>query len=71
MEKQENLKIETEEELYTEFNKIFLEFINNDFETPSENAKQILKDLVLCEQKAKEYSVISPNEDLEGNYKKS
>jgi hypothetical protein len=65
--KSKDLIIDTEEELYSNFNKIYQKLKEDEYCINMSDAPSLLKNLNLIESKAKEFSVISPNEEVDGN----
>lgn len=60
------LIIDTEEELISSYISIYNKLKEDEYTIPQPEAAQMIKDLTLIESKAKEYGIISPNEEVEG-----
>ena len=58
--------IDTEEELYEKYTKIYEQLKEDEYTIPMAEAEGLLKKLSLIESKAKEFSVISSNEEICG-----
>ena len=68
METKQALIINSEEELFTAFNKLYKELNEEDFYIDKDHANDLLAKLNIIEKKAKEYGVVSSNESLKGIY---
>lgn len=68
MEKSEekNWNIENEEDLYVKFKEIYEKLWKDNFFIEQKESIQMLKRLSVVEMKAREYGVVSPNEEIEG-----
>lgn len=64
--KSSSIAIDTEEELLEHFSKIYTKCKNEEYSIAMKDAENLLKKLTLVEAKAREYGLISPNEEVSG-----
>lgn len=64
--KSTTIVIDTEEELLKHYAKIYQKFKTDEYSIAMKDAPALLQNLTLIEAKAKEYGLISPNEDVWG-----
>lgn len=66
--KDKSWNIESEEDLYVKFRQMYDQLWKDNFFIDQKDSNEVLKKLSLIEQRAREFGVVSPNEEIEGRY---